>query len=78
MELRNVAPGNGDAKISHERVHYKIKLEKNTPSGGRTLVKLVIIQRDQGHSGIYWVQNQGRKREGFMEEVPSKLISVDE
>lgn len=41
-------------------------------------MKLVIIQRDQGHSGIYWVQNQDREREGFMEEVLSKLVSVDE
>lgn len=39
-------------------------------------MKLVIIQRDRDHSGLYWVWNQDREREGIREEV-SKMVSAD-
>lgn len=36
-----------------------------------------MAQSDLGHGGVSWVQNQGREREGFLEEVPSELVLVD-
>lgn len=41
-------------------------------------MELVSVQSDLGHGGVSWVQNQGREREGFLEEVPSELVLVDQ
>lgn len=40
-------------------------------------MELVSVQSNPGHGGVSWVQNQGRDREGFLEEAPSELVLVD-